>query len=69
MSYTKATLAMVLPPLLVGSLVLIGVRVLNGGANNPDDWIAVFLVMSVGALTWLVCWTWIRIQLRKEESK
>jgi hypothetical protein len=55
--------------LLVGTLVLIGVRTMNGGANSPDDWVAVFLAMSVGALTWLACWTWVRIQLRKEEIK
>ncbi|MEY2994116.1 MAG: hypothetical protein RL357_1051 [Pseudomonadota bacterium] len=69
MNYVIATIAMVLPPLLVGTLVLIGVRTMNGGANSPDDWVAVFLAMSVGALTWLACWTWVRIQLRKEEIK
>jgi hypothetical protein len=69
MSYLRAVTFMILTPLLTGLMTLIGVRALNGGVDNPDDWVAVFLAMTVGALTWLVCWTWIRIQLRKEENK
>ena len=69
MIFWRAITFMVLLPVLTGLLTLIGVRALNGGANSPDDWVAIFLAMTVGSLTWLVCWTWIRIQLRKEESK
>ena len=69
MHYLRVTTTLVLVPLLAGMVVLLGVRALNGGADNPDDWVAVFLAMAVGALTWLACWTWIRIQLRKEENK
>jgi hypothetical protein len=69
MNYVKATATMVLPPVLMGALTWTSVGALNGGAGTPDSWVALFLAMSVGALTWLACWTWIRIQLRKEESK
>jgi positive regulator of sigma E activity len=68
MSLLRATAIMVFPPLLVGMLTLAMVRAMNASAYPSDDWVAIFLAMMLGAMTWIGCWTWIRIQLRKEEN-
>lgn len=68
MKLLAATAIMVLPPLLVGVATLTLVRALNGEANPGDDWVAIFLAMMLGGLTWIGCWTWIRIQFGKEEN-
>lgn len=68
MSLLRATVIMVLPPLLVGALTLVLVRAINTPTQAGDDWVAVFLAMMLGAVTWIACWTWIRIQLKNEEN-
>lgn len=68
MSLLRATAWMVLPPLLVGMTTLVLVRAMHESSHPTDDWVAVFLAMALGAITWIACWTWIRIQLRKEEN-
>jgi hypothetical protein len=53
--WLQAVALMVVVPLVVACSAWLGVRLLND-FDPTQDWVAVFMALSLGALSWLLVW-------------